>query len=417
MKILHLSNYYYIRGGDCTYLFSLKKLLEQEGHENIVFSMHHPQNLDSGYSGYFVNYINYADEVKEQTLLSGLKILYRAVYSIEAKKKIESLIEKEKPDIAHVQSLHHNLTHSVLYPLRKHNIPIVWTLHDYALICPNTLFLCRGQVCEKCKKKKFYWSIIKKCKKDSLGASTVAVIETVVHRIMKMSDLVDIFITPSEFLRNKLIEYGINRDKIVCINNFIDLDPGKEKADDVGDYYLYVGRLTREKGIKTLIDAAIKADTGKLMIVGDGDLKDELISYVKEKGGDAEIEFLGLRSHEEVIGLIKNCKFVVLPSECYENFPYAVLESFACGKAVIGSRIGGIPELVRDNETGLTFEPGNSYDLSSKIKYLNDNPDNSLKMGENARLFVEQKLNAKKYYLKIMQIYNTVIKHNKLHVS
>ncbi len=416
MKILHLSNYYYIRGGDCTYLFSLKKLLEKGGHQNIVFSMHHPRNLDSAYSGYFVSYIDYADEARNKTLLSGLRILSRAVYSMEAKKKIQCLVEKERPDIAHVQSLHHNLTHSVLYPLKQQGIPVVWTLHDYALICPNTHFLCRGYICEKCKRRKFYWSVIRKCKKDSLGASTVAMIETVVHRIMKIRDLVDVFITPSEFLRKKLMEYGFDRERIVCVNNFIDLDPGGEKTES-GDYYLYVGRLTREKGVGTLIDAAVKAGAGRLRIVGDGELKDELMSYARGKKGGADIEFCGPVSRDDVMALIKKCRFVVLPSEWYENFPYAVLESFACGKTVIGARIGGIPELVRDNETGLTFEPGNSDDLSSKIRYLNDNPDKRLRMGENARSFVEQKLNAETHYLKIMGIYNAVIKHNKLRIS
>ena len=415
MKVLHLSNYYYIRGGDCTYLFSLKRLLERKGHENVVFSMHHPQNLDSEYSGYFVSYINYADEARNKTFLSGLKILSRAVYSAEAKKKIQLLIKKEKPDIAHVQSLHHNLTHSVLYPLREHNIPVVWTLHDYALICPNTHFLCRGYICEKCKKRKFYWSVIKKCKKDSLGASAVAMIETIVHRIMRISDLVDVFVTPSEFLRNKLIEYGFDSERIVCINNFIDLDTDLEKTNG-GDYYLYVGRLTREKGVKTLIDAAVMAGAGRLRIVGDGELKDELMSYVEEKRGDADIEFCGPMSHDDVIDLIKNCRFVVLPSEWYENFPYAVIESFACGKAVIGSRIGGIPELVMDNDTGLTFEPGNPDDLSAKIRYLSDNPRESLRMGENARSFVRRKLNAEGHYLKISGIYNSLIKRSKLRI-
>jgi glycosyltransferase involved in cell wall biosynthesis len=408
MKILHVSNFYYERGGDCTYLFSLMKLLEKKKHKNIVFSMHHPQNFSSVYDKYFVSYINYAEEFKNMSFYSSFKVLCRTIYSVEARKKIEKIINDTKPDIAHLQNIHHHITPSVFYALKKHDIPIVWTLHDYTLICPNTLFLCRGHICEKCKTNKFYWPIIERCKKNSLGASTVAAIETIMHRIMNVYRLVDFFITPSDFLRNKLIEYGFKRNKIIRLNNFIDAELYNEKRS-MGNYYVYVGRLTEEKGIKTLIDAALKVDSGRLKIIGDGPLKDELFSYTHYKKGNNKIEFLGYRTKEEVIRFLSNCKFMVLPSECYENFPYSVLEAFACGKTVIGSRIGGIPELVKDRETGITFEAGNVDDLSLKIEYLMNNSHESLRLGQNARGFVEQKLNAEKHYQELIKIYQSVV--------
>ena len=408
MKILLINNFYYNRGGDCTYLFSLKKLLEEKGHKVIVFSMRHPRNFESEYSKYFVNYINYAEEVKNQSLSSGFNVLYRTIYSLEAKRNMERLIEQEKPDIAHLQNIHHHITPSILYPLKKHNIPVVWTLHDYTIICPNTLFLSQDRICERCKKTKYFWPSVIRCKKNSFLASTMAAIENTVHRIMKVYDLVDVFIAPSEFLRNKFIEYGFKEQKIMCIGYLIDIELQDDKKPP-GDYYMYVGRISEEKGIKTLIDAAVDNPGEKLKIIGSGPLKKAMELYAASKDKNRTIAFLGHKRRDEVIEYIKNCRFAVVPSEWYENYPFSVLETFACGKPVIGSKIGGIPELVKDNETGLTFEIGNSYELSKKIKYLENNPEAVIEMGRNARAFVERELNADKHYRKLMEIYKRLM--------
>ena len=407
MKILLVNNFYYNRGGDCTYLFSLKKLLEEKGHKVIVFSMHHPRNFESEYSKYFVNYINYAEEVKKQSLSSGINVLYRTIYSLEAKRKIERLIEEERPDIAHLQNIHHHITPSILYPFKKHNIPVVWTLHDYTIICPNTLFLSQDRICERCKKARYFWPSVIRCKKNSFLASTMAAIENTVHRIMKVYDLVDVFIAPSEFLRNKFIEYGFKEEKLECLGYLIDIEL-KDNKKDPGDYYLYVGRISEEKGIKTLIDAAVNNSGGELKIIGSGPLKEDMESYAASKAKNTTIEFLGHKSRDEVIEYIKNSRFVVVPSEWYENYPFSILETFACGKPVIGSKVGGIPELVKDNKTGLTFEIGNSSELSARIKYLENNPEMAIEMGRNARAFVEQELNAEKHYQTLMEIYKGV---------
>ncbi len=408
MKILLVNNFYYNRGGDCTYLFSLKRLLEERGHKVIVFSMHHPRNFESEYARYFVNYINYAEEIKKKSLSAGFNVLYRTIYSLEAKRNIERLIEEERPDIAHLQNIHHHITPSILYPLKKHNIPIVWTLHDYTIICPNTLFLSHDKICERCKKTRYFWPFVIRCKKNSFLASTMAAIESTVHRIMKIYDMVDLFISPSNFLRNKFIEYGFKEEKLVCLNYLIDIKL-KGNKEGTGDYYLYVGRISEEKGIKTLIDAALKNSNGMLKIIGGGPLKKEMELYARSKDKNKTIEFLGHKSHDDVIKYIRDCRFVVVPSEWYENYPFSILETFACGKPVIGSNVGGIPELVKDNETGLIFEIGNSDDLSSKIEFLRNNLSKSVEMGRNAKAFAEQELMAEKHYLKLMEVYKRLI--------
>jgi len=408
MKVLLVNNFYYNRGGDCTYMFALKKLLESKGHKVIVFSMHHPSNFFSEYSKYFVSYINYDEEVKNINLTSGIRVLSRAIFSVEARKKIEQLIKIEKPDIAHINNIHHHITPSIFYPLKKHKIPIVWTLHDYTIICPNTSFLAHGQICEKCKKRKYFWPALTKCKKNSFLASLMAGLETTIHRLMRVNDLVDVFIAPSEFLKEKLIEYGFKQDKIINLYHFA----GAKSYEGVplnGDYILYVGRLSEEKGIKTLIESMSNADIdSKLKIIGDGPLKEEMLEYVRSKGCDS-VEFLGHLSHDEVLEYIRNSRFVVLPSKWYENYPFAVIEAFEMGKPVVGSDIGGIPELVKDTERGLLFEVGDSEDLYFATRFLLKNPDIVREMGKNARGFVNKALSSQRYYKRLISIYEELI--------
>ncbi len=408
MKILLINNFYYNRGGDCTYLFSLKKLLEENGHKVIVFSMSHPRNFHSEYSPYFVSYINYADEAKNKNIYSGIKVLFRSIYSIEARRNIERLIKDTKPDLVHLNNIRHHITPSILRPIKNHNIPVVWTLHDYQLICPNIFFLAGGRICEKCKKRKYFWPIFTRCKKNSFLASIMAAFEHTVQMCTKVYDLVDVFICPSIFLKNKFIEYGFQSEKLIVLNYFINIDCDYE-SEPPGDYLLYVGRLSEEKGIKTLIDAVIKVESCKLKIVGDGPLEEELVLYVKSKNAINKIEFLGYKNHKDVIELLKKCKFLVIPSEWYEVTGLVIFEAFACGKPVVGSRIGGIPEFIKDNETGITFEPGDSDDLKLKIAYLSNHPEKIREMGASARAYVTQELSPAKHYEKLMEIYRNAI--------
>lgn len=419
MKVLLINNFYYNRGGDCTYMFSLKKLLESQGHKTVVFSMNHPNNFDSEYSKYFVSYINYEEQVKNKSVSAAFQVASRTIYSTEASKNIAELIKAEKPDIAHIQNLHHHITPSIFHVLRDYKIPIIWTLHDYSVICPNTSFLAHGKICEKCRKRKYYWPVITKCKKNSFAASTMASVELLTHKIMRYYRQVDYFISPSMFLRDKLIEYGFSKDNIVHLNNFTYFStPEKEKVTEDG-YFMYLGRLSEEKGIKTLIDAANKVFSGdstnselskcKLKIIGDGPIRDKIMYYARSKNTEHNVEFLGHKSHEEAMEILAGCKFLILPSEWYENFPYSVLEAFALGKPVIASRIGGISELVRNWETGLLFEPGNPEMLALKISFLLKHPEKARNLGRNAREFMSGDISPENHYIKLMDIYNRAI--------
>jgi glycosyltransferase involved in cell wall biosynthesis len=226
-----------------------------------------------------------------------------------------------------------------------------------------------------------------------------------------INDLVDLFISPSGFLYNKLIEYGIKSDKLTRLEHFTPFHLGNEEKV-FGDYYLYVGRISEEKGVKTLIDAALKVNSSKLKIAGSGPMLKEMISYAKARDKKNIVEFLGHQDRKELNELYEQCKFIVIPSEWYENFPYTLIEAFTYGIPAIGSRIGGIVELIKDTERGILFETGNADDLSAAIRFLLKNPDIVEEMGKNARNFVTKELTAEKHYQKLIKIYeNAILKH------
>ena len=204
------------------------------------------------------------------------------------------------------------------------------------------------------------------------------------------------------------IEYGFRESSVMHVDHFIDfpLVKGKVLSED---YYLYVGRISEEKGLKTLIDAAISVNLCKLKIVGDGPLLDEMIAYANAKDKGKVIEFLRRKGRDELVDIYRKSKFLVVPSEWYENSGLIIFEAFACGKPVIGSKMGGIPELVKDGKRGMIFEPGDSKELSSDIKYLLDNPDLAKEMGENARTYLEEELHSEKHYVSLMKIYNSLV--------
>lgn len=389
-------------------MFSLKDLLEKNGHKVIIFSMNHPNNYESEYSKYFVSHIDYIEELMSREIHAGIKVLKRTLFSIEAKKKIEVLIRDEKPDIAHIQNIHHHITPSIFYVLKKNRIPIVWTLHDYTIICPNTSFLANGKICEKCKKGRYYWPLFVRCKKGSISASSVAALETIIHKLTGIYDLVDLFIAPSKFLKNKFIEHGFKTDKLVHLNHFIDFTviEGNVPSDD---YYLFVGRITEEKGVKTLIDAALEVGSSHLKIVGGGPLLKAMKKYAFDRDKNKIVEFLDHKSRIELLDYYKKCKFVVIPSEWYENAGLIIFEAYACGKPVIGSGIGGIPEFIKDTERGLVFIPGNKDDLVATIRYLLNNPDLVEEMGENAKKYLIEAHGGEAHYKEIIKIYEKVL--------
>lgn len=404
MRILLVNKFYYLKGGSERYFFDLKRLLEQKGHEVIVWSMKSEKNLSSPYEKYFVSEVSF----NTQGLILKARGASRIFYSFEAKRKIEQLIKDTKPDLVHLHNIAHQISPSILPVFKKYNLPVVQTLHDYKLICPNYL-LYHQKICEECKSKNYHQAVKNKCVKKSTSKSLLVCLEMYFHKFLKIYEKnINVFISPSRFLKDKIDDWKVVNNRIVHLPNFISLK-GLEPQYESGDYLLYFGRISREKGLLTLIKAIGELKHVNLKIVGHGPMLNEVRDLTKAKNW-SNITYLDHQDFDQLKELIRQARIVVLPSEWYENMPYTILESFALGKPVIGANLGGIPELVVPNQTGLLFEAGDIEDLKKHIKQVWDQPEKITQMGQQARKLVEDKYNQDIHYQDLFNIYKSVHK-------
>jgi len=406
VRILMVQTFHYYRGGDSTYMLSLSRLLEEKGHEVVPFAMEHPRNLPSPYARYFVSEVDFPDLLSKASPGAAWKVATRSIYNGEARSKIAALADEVKPDVAHFHNIHAHLTTSIVSPLRARGIPIVWTLHDYRLICPNTSLLSGGEICERCIPNRFHEAILRRCKKGSLPASFVAMLATLYDRLARIPARIDRFITPSNFLRSKLLEGGFDPARVVCVPNFVDLALYTGLPEE--DYFCYLGRLSQEKGLDILIRAVAGLDAGRLLVVGDGP-EEEALRKLAAELKTSRVEFAGYRSGEELRRILAQSQFVVLPSRWYENLPFAVMEAFASSKAVVASRIGGIPEMVEDGVNGLLFPMGDEGSLAACLARMLGDRRLREEMGRRGREKAERLYEREGHYAEIERIYRDVI--------
>lgn len=403
MKILAVNKFFYRKGGSEAYFLGLNDLLKENNIEVIPFSMKDKKNIPSKYESYFIENIDYSHMDIKTKLVNSMKM----IYSFEAEKKIEKIVADTKPEIAHLHIFQHQLSPSILHGLKKYNVKIVNTVHDLKVICPNYKMLNKNGNCEECKGGRYYRCFSNSCVKGSKLNSAVSVMEAYVNKFIKSYSYVDKFICPSKFYRDKFIEFGVPKEKVIYIPNFIDLDKFTPNYEH-DNYFVYVGRLSEEKGIKTLIEAMKSINGIKLRIVGTGPLENEL-KEIKDQLNLENVEFLGFKIGDELKTIVSNSMFTVVPSEWYENCPMTVIESMAYGKAVLGSDSGGIPELIRNNETGLIFKTGDKNDLIDKIQYLIENPDRVKTMGINGRKAAESEYNKDIHFQRIKKVYDELL--------
>jgi len=406
VRILMVQTFHYYRGGDSTYMLSLSRLLEEKGHEVVPFAMEHPRNLPSPYARYFVSEVDYPELLSRASLGAAWKVATRSIYNGEARRKIAALADEVRPDVAHFHNIHAHITTSIVSPLRARGIPIVWTLHDYRLICPNTSLLSRGEICERCIPDRFHEAVLQRCKKGSLPASFVAMLATLYDRLARIPARIDRFIAPSDFLRSKLLEGGFDPARVVCVPNFVDLALYTGLPEK--DYFCYLGRLSPEKGLDILIRAVAGLDAGRLLVVGDGSEAEALRKLAAELK-TSRVQFAGHRSGEDLRRILAQSQFVVLPSRWYENLPFAVMEAFASSKAVVASRIGGIPEMVDDGVNGLLFPTGDEGSLAACLVRMLGDRRLREEMGRRGREKVERLYEREGHYAQIERIYRDVI--------
>ncbi len=403
MKILHVNKFFYLKGGSEAYLFSLIDELRERGHSVAEFAMKDPLNWPTKWSKYFVHPIDYDTLDLRHKIDSASKI----IYSFEAKKKIARLLDVFKPDIVHLHIFQHQLSPSILPEIKRNGIPIVYTAHDLKSVCPNYKMLTRGQVCERCAMHRYYNCLRFKCTKKSYVKSLVNTVEMYFHLVWRYYDLIDLIITPSAFYRKKLVELRFPEKKVVHIPNFVDEVKYIPKYAHDG-YFVYLGRLAQEKGILTLLEAMRRVGFAELFIVGAGPLADTIQKTIATSNL-ANVRMTGFQTGEALRSLVLKSMFSVLPSEWYENGPMSLIESFAYGKPVVGSNIGGIPEHISDGEDGFVFEAGNATDLAEKINAMYEDPEKAIEMGRNARRKVEKYYSKETHVERIMDIYHNLI--------
>ena len=400
MRILLVNKYFYRKGGAETYFFALAEGLRALGHDVAFFSMQHPNNESSYWSKYFVSEKDYVGDISAFKKVQEASTL---IYSFEAKRKFEALLEEFKPDVIHMNNVHRQLTLSILDApyLKKHHVPVVYTAHDYILVCPAyTMVNGHGEVCDACLDKHFMHAVKNVCVKGSRTKSALATMEAEFLKFHHAYSKIDLIIAPSQFMKSKLDEGGFASKTVVMQNFLTDSQmamgtrvANTHKFEDAQagarPYFLFFGRLSKEKGILTLVKAFLQAagldegagsgtgaghnevlpDTWDLHIVGDGPEREAIEQLIASAGPQAvsRIHLLGYKSGEDLQREVGNARFSVLSSEWRENMPYSGLESLAAQTPIIGARIGGIPELVEEGGTGFTFESGNVSDLAETL--------------------------------------------------
>lgn len=402
-KLLSLNTYHYRRGGSDAVFFDHEKLFQDAGWDTAAFTMHHPRNEPSPWSEYFADELEFGNaySLRQKLIMAG-----KVIYSWEARAKLAKLLDKFPADVAHAHCIYHHLSPSVLSLLHERGIPTVMTAHDLKLACPAYKMLNKNGICEKCKNGNLLHLIKNRCIHNSLATSTVVAVESAIHKSLKMyKNNLERVVTPSLFFRDKLVEWGWNPGQLTYIPNFIDTNSYTPQYEP-GDYFLYFGRLAPEKGVDTLIKAALASGV-KLRIAGTGPYEEELKALLPPNSD--QIEFLGFCSGDKLWSLIREARAIVLPSQWYENAPISVLEAYASGKPVIGARIGGIPEMLREGETGYLFESGNEKDLTEKLELISSASDQHLsEMGRVAHQYVSSTFTAERYFNDMLALYESL---------
>lgn len=404
MRVLAVNKFFYVRGGCERYFFDLDGLLTSRGHEVRHLSMSHSRNLPSRDSNLFVSNVDFA---KRESLGREIKKGLRVIYSTEARRAMTRAVREIRPDVVHMHNIAHQLSPSIMPALKSEGVPAVQTLHDYKLICPVYVLMRGGATCEACRGGRFYNALLRGCHPSGPVAGLANTVEMYLHRsVLGSYDSVRLFLCPSRFMYDKVKSFGVGEDRLVHLPYFIPVDDYVPAAGGDRDYYVFSGRLSREKGLPTLLEAASRAPDMKLVVLGEGPLERELI---ERYGAEPWVEFRGHVSGEELKRVVSGAAFSVVPSEWYENQPLTILESFALGVPVIASAIGGLPEIVRNGDTGLLVEPGNPEDLASAVRWLGSNPDAAAGMGARARRLVEEEHSPESHYGLIMDIYERAL--------
>jgi len=390
MRVLLVHNFYQQAGGEDGVVAAERALLIGHGHGAVTYQRSN-------------------DELKERGVFGGVATGVETTWSARSCREIRTLLRKEKPDVAHFHNTFPLISPSAYFACAEAGVPVVQTLHNYRLLCPAATFLRDGKVCEECLGWSVPWpGVFHGCYRGSRAATAAAGVMLGVHRTMgTWREKVGVYIALTEFARHKFVEGGLPAERIAVKPNFVSSDPGTKRS--AGEYALYLGRLSEEKGLRVLLEAWGRlGERIPLRIAGDGPLSGELVRESEMIGLDG-VELVGRVDEGEVGGLMQGARFLVFPSVWFEGFPLTIAEAFACGLPVIASRLGSMAEIVQDRMTGLHFEAGNAGDLAAKVEWAWSHPEEMERMGKAARGEYEAKYTAEKNYGMLMEIYERAL--------
>ena len=394
--VLLVNKFLFPFGGVESVVFGEKELLESRGHRVILFGMDHPRNIDTPWSRYFVSQVDYADG----SFASRLRSAARTLYSVEARRKMRQLIAEARPDVAHIHHIYHQITPSILYELRAAGIPVVQTIHDYKPVCPNAkLYVpATGKLCFRCKGNRFYQAALTNCGSYGRGSSLMIALEAYVNRLTgAYLRNVRQFLTPSQFLLDKLVEGGIPAGRLRVARNYVDVNEYRPSSG--GGYALFVGRLETYKGIFLVLEAARRLPNIPFHIVGTGTQEAEVKDIASQL---PNVTVLGQMDRGAVRHEIEGAWCLVAPSLWNDIAPQVVLEAFACGKPVIATKRGGFVEMIRDGVNGFLLDTDDAELLAARIHTLSTQPGLLAALGRAAREMAVSSFSPEQHYQALM---------------
>lgn len=384
MRILMVHNKYAVLSGEEIMVDRIINLLRHNNHEVQTFFKDSAEIGDG-----FLNKAN---------------SFFNGIYSLSARREILKVLDQFRPDCVQIQNLFPLISPSILALIKSRGIPIVMRCSNFRLICPNGLFLSKDQLCEKCHGGHEYWCVLKNCENNIFKSVGYALRNYVARKLKLYTENISLYIAQTEFQKRYLINENVPSERIVVIPN-MSSDTNISVNNNLGDYIGYVGRISPEKGISTLINAAIECNHISFKLAGNYGRMPHLGKHKPEN-----LDLVGHVASPALHNFYNNSRIIVLPSICYEGFPGVLIEAMIHGKPIICSRIGGLSEIVDDGITGLLFEPGNINDLVNKIKYLWARPVVCSKMGHNGREKALREYSEDKYYERLMTVYKRAIK-------
>ncbi len=409
MRILFCNKYNYAFSGTEVYLFEAMELMRSKGHEVALFSMADPRGQPTPYDRHFVPAISFK---KQSGWIHNVGLAAHAIYSREARRRMRAMIADFRPDVAHVRNIYHHLSQSILWELKAQKIPVIYHLNDFKVLCPGYNLVRRGEVCEACKGGEFRHVLTERCFPE-VGVGATLMAEAYVHKWLgTYRKCVDCFLAPSQFVRDKFVEYGWDPGRFEVLPHFQPMKPVVERSAE-GAPVLFFGRLSAEKGVDDLLHAVQRLPHLRLMVAGDGPERGRLQALAAELGL-ANVEFAGHLRGTKLDRAIANSRFTVLPSHAYETLGKTILESYAAGRAVVASDLGSRRELVQAGTTGLLYKTGEINELASALEFLGSQPELAEKMGRAGREQVRKNYAPEAHYEALAGLYERLAGGTKL---